>query len=151
MTNWPCCAEGTWVMWAGLLADDLLGRRNPVRFMLANPKEGRLSLHTTIHFMVKAIQYWLFTWHIYKAEFFYFFPRVLSCGVTESEIISLKTAQLFILPFSKSLQDSGIRYGCPGPEGSEVQIHITENKGVVGGWKLVRESCPTKSTLLLPQ
>ena len=39
------------------LVDDLVGRRNPVRFMLANPKEGRLSLHTTIHFMVKAIQY----------------------------------------------------------------------------------------------
>lgn len=39
-------------MWAGLLVDDLLGRRNPARFMLANLKEGRLSLHTTIHFMV---------------------------------------------------------------------------------------------------
>ena len=58
---------------------------------------------------------------------------MLSGGVSESEIISIKTAQLFILPFSKSSQDSGIRYGCPGPEGSEVQTCITENKGVVGG------------------
>ena len=58
---------------------------------------------------------------------------MLSCGVSESEVISIKRAQLFILPFSKSSQDSGIRYGCPGPEGLEAQIRITENKGVVGG------------------
>ena len=46
---------------------------------------------------------------IYMRQTMIFFI-VLSCRVTELEVISLMmTAQLFIFPFSESLQDSGVR------------------------------------------
>lgn len=78
-------------------------------------KKGRLSLYTSKHFINAIIKFMVkqfssdFLLGIYMRQIMIFL-RVLSCRVIELEVISLMmTAQLFIYPFSESLQDSGVR------------------------------------------